>query len=164
MTSAADFENQGAHQLTKRFDPDRKRTIGTDLSPSPTLFKFTDEELPSSGVLTKPDRIPTGEESNWLPFIRNEKEPLQNNWFCVKQPSSNDLKSNITWKQARDREMEFFATTAPWCELDEGYQKYLRTANLIERLSLVLSDLISKRCASPLLWRKTCSCVILQAS
>jgi len=44
--------------------------------------------------------------------------------------------------------MEFFATTAPWCELDEGYQKYLRTANLIERLSLVLSDLISKRYVS----------------
>jgi hypothetical protein len=60
--------------------------------------------------------------------------------------------------------MEFFTTTAPWCELDEGYQKYLHTMNLIERLSLVLSDLISKRYASPLLWRKTSSCGMLQTS
>jgi len=110
-----------------------------------TFQNLLTKNYPPSGVLTKPDRIPTGEEGNWLPFIRNEKEPLQNNWFCVKQPSSNDLKSNITWKQARDRETEFFAITAPWCELDEGYQKYLRTVNLIERSSLVLSDLISKR-------------------
>ncbi|PPQ91265.1 hypothetical protein CVT25_006382 [Psilocybe cyanescens] len=37
------------------------------------------------GVLIKSDRIPTGEEVNWLPFNRNEKEPLENGWFCVKQ-------------------------------------------------------------------------------
>ncbi|KAF8959975.1 P-loop containing nucleoside triphosphate hydrolase protein [Flammula alnicola] len=95
-----DFENQGAHRLAKQYDPEGKRTIG----------------------------------SNWLPFIRNEKESLENNWFCVKQPSSNDLKSNITWAQAR-----------AWCDLEGIYQKYLRTSNLVERLSSVLSDLISKR-------------------
>ncbi|PPQ80108.1 LOW QUALITY PROTEIN: hypothetical protein CVT25_001476 [Psilocybe cyanescens] len=119
-----DFENQGAHRLAKHYDPDGKRTIG---------------------VLTKPDRIPLGEELNWLPFIRNEKEPLENNWFCVKQPSSNDLKANITWSQARQMENDFFSSKAPWCELEGIYQKYLRTGNLVERLSSVLSDLISKR-------------------
>ncbi|KAF9558114.1 hypothetical protein CPC08DRAFT_639388 [Agrocybe pediades] len=119
-----DFENQGAHRLAKQYDPQGKRTIG---------------------VLTKPDRIPMGEEPNWLPFIRNEKEPLVNNWFCVKQPSSNDLKANLTWEQARKREDTFFSSTAPWCELDSVYQKYLRTGNLVDRLSLILSDLISKR-------------------
>ncbi|KAJ3504231.1 hypothetical protein NLJ89_g8043 [Agrocybe chaxingu] len=119
-----DFENQGAHRLTKQHDPEGKRTIG---------------------VLTKPDRIPTGEEANWLPFIRNEKETLENNWFCVKQPSSNDLKSNITWAQARQMENDFFSSKAPWYELEGVYQKYLRTGNLVERLSSVLSDLIAKR-------------------
>ncbi|KAJ3503458.1 hypothetical protein NLJ89_g8422 [Agrocybe chaxingu] len=121
-----DFENQGAHRLAEQYDPEGKRTIG-------------------GGVLTKPDRIPIGEESNWLPFIRNEKETLENNWFCVKQPSSNDLKTSMTWAQARQKEDQFFASTSPWCELDGMYQKYLRTSNLVERLSLVLSDLISKR-------------------
>jgi Dynamin central region len=99
------------------------------------------------GVLTKPDRIPTGEESSWLPFIRNEKESLEHNWYCVKQPSSFDLRQNPSWADARRREDEFFSMTAPWSELDSFYQKYLRTSNLVERLSSVLSDLIAKRYA-----------------
>ncbi|KAH9485775.1 Interferon-induced GTP-binding protein Mx2 [Psilocybe cubensis] len=119
-----DFENQGAHRLTKQYDPEGKRTIG---------------------VLTKPDRIPTGEESNWIPFIRNEKEPLENGWFCVKQPSSHELKQITTWADVRQKENEFFSAAAPWNELDALYQKHLRTVNLVNRLSSVLSDLIAKR-------------------
>ncbi|KAJ7648288.1 P-loop containing nucleoside triphosphate hydrolase protein [Mycena polygramma] len=121
-----DFENQGAHHLTKKHDPEGKRTIG---------------------VLTKPDRqvIPRGDEQSWLPLIRNEQETLENNWYCVKQPSSQDLKQGITWEEARSRENDFFTVTSPWSELDPMYQKYLRTSNLIDRLSSILSDLISKR-------------------
>ncbi|KAJ7115622.1 P-loop containing nucleoside triphosphate hydrolase protein [Mycena crocata] len=119
-----DFENQGAHHLTKRYDPQGKRTIG---------------------VLTKPDRIPRGDEESWLPLIRNEQEALENNWYCVKQPSSQDIKHGITWAEARARENDFFSLTPPWCNLDPMYQKYLRTSNLVDRLSSILSDLISKR-------------------
>ncbi|KXN85099.1 Interferon-induced GTP-binding protein Mx [Leucoagaricus sp. SymC.cos] len=119
-----DFENQGAHQLAKQFDPEGKRTIG---------------------ILTKPDRIPIGEEQNWLQFICNEKEPLENNWFCVKQPSSNDLKQKWTWKEARNKEREFFTTVSPWNNLEPMYQQYLQMDHLVERLSRVLSDLIAKR-------------------
>lgn len=39
----------------------------------------------------------------------------------------------------------FFAMTPPWSELDAVYQKYLKTSNLMERVSSILSDLISKR-------------------
>lgn len=102
----------------------------------------------AAGVLTKPDRIPLGEESSWLAFIRNEKEPLENNWYCVKQPSSNDIKLGITWEEARAKEREFFSMTYPWSELDAMYQKYLKTVNLVDRLSAILSDLISKRSVS----------------
>ena len=98
------------------------------------------------GVLTKPDRIPAGEVANWLPFIRNEKEPLENGWYCVKQPGSEAIKRGITWAQARKEEEQFFAG---WSDrLDPVYMKYLTTSNLVERLSLILSDLISKRFAS----------------
>jgi hypothetical protein len=137
----ADFENQGAHRLAKEHDPEGKRTIG--LLQFFELVEF--QPIFAIGVLTKPDRIPTGEESNWLPFIRNEKERLENNWFCVKQPSSADLKANITWSQARQMEDDFFSSKSPWCDLERMYQKYLRTGNLVERLSSVLSDLIMKR-------------------
>ncbi|RDB20697.1 Interferon-induced GTP-binding protein Mx [Hypsizygus marmoreus] len=119
-----DFQNQGAQEIAKAYDPDGKRTIG---------------------VLTKPDRIPAGEESNWISLIRNEKEPLENGWFCVKQPASADLKAGISWATARQREDEFFSSTAAWTELDSIYQKYLRTGNLVARLSAILSNLISKR-------------------
>ncbi|KAG6827859.1 hypothetical protein H0H92_010192 [Tricholoma furcatifolium] len=97
------------------------------------------------GVLTKPDRIPTSEEPNWVSIIKNEKEPLENGWYCVKQPSSQQISNGMTWAQARKSEDEFFASTAVWSELDPIYQKYLRTNNLVDRLSSILSDLISKR-------------------
>lgn len=98
-----------------------------------------------SGVLTKPDRIPTGEEQNWIGILRNIKEPLQNGWYCVKQPSSAEIAVGTTWEKARKNEDEFFASTAVWSDLDEMYKKYLCTRNLVERLSALLSDLISKR-------------------
>lgn len=97
------------------------------------------------GVLTKPDRIPQGDEGGWLSFIKNEREPLEHNWYCVKQPSSADLLRKISWNEARQREDDFFATAQPWCSLDAMYHRYLRTHNLVGRLSLVLSELISKR-------------------
>ncbi|KAH9474808.1 Interferon-induced GTP-binding protein Mx2 [Psilocybe cubensis] len=120
-----DFENQGAHRLAKQYDPEGKRTVG---------------------VLTKPDRIPQGEESSWIPFIRDEREPLENNWFCVKLLSSFQLNMKLSWAQSRQLEEDFFSKKpGPWSEIEEPYRKYLGTENLVERLSTVLSDLISSR-------------------
>ncbi|KAK6981542.1 P-loop containing nucleoside triphosphate hydrolase protein [Favolaschia claudopus] len=119
-----DFENQGAQHLTKKYDPEGKRTIG---------------------VLTKPDRIPNGEEDSWVALVRNERDALENNWYCVKQPSSLDLKDGVTWSSARARETEFFSAQAPWCDVDSVYQPFLGTPNLIQRLSSLLSNLISNR-------------------
>ncbi|KAG6329455.1 hypothetical protein ID866_9634 [Astraeus odoratus] len=119
-----DFENQGAHHLAKRFDPEGKRTVG---------------------VLTKPDRIPWGEEASWVRLIRNEREPLVNNWFCVKQPSSHTLSLGIKWGEARHQEEEFFNRTQPWRSLDPLHKAFLGTGNLTERLSLILAELIAKR-------------------
>uniref|UniRef100_A0A0W0FU61 P-loop containing nucleoside triphosphate hydrolase protein n=1 Tax=Moniliophthora roreri TaxID=221103 RepID=A0A0W0FU61_MONRR len=124
VSCETDFMNQGALQLAKKFDGSGERTVG---------------------VLTKPDRIERGDEQEWLGFIRGETQPLQNNWFCVKQPSTADLLKGITWAEARDKENRFFSMTSPWCDMEAMYQKYLRTSNLVERLSVILSDLIAKR-------------------
>jgi len=111
----------------------------------PQTERFSNH-LPSTpaGVLTKVDRIPTGEEGNWFKFVRNEKEPLKNNWFCVQQPTSEQLKAKITWEQARANEKAKFAEE-PWSSLDSIYRQYLGTDKLVQRLSNVLSDLISLR-------------------
>ncbi|KAI6001196.1 P-loop containing nucleoside triphosphate hydrolase protein [Pisolithus albus] len=119
-----DFENQGAHHLAKQYDPEGKRTVG---------------------VLTKPDRIPYGEEEQWVKLIRNDEEPLVNNWYCVKQPSSNDVAQGMTWSEARASEDAFFAGISPWCDLEEHLQAFLRTSRLTDRLSNILAELISKR-------------------
>ncbi|KAK7030959.1 hypothetical protein VNI00_013906 [Paramarasmius palmivorus] len=124
VSCETDFMNQGALQLAKKFDKDGKRTVG---------------------VLTKPDRIERGDEHEWLGFIRGQTQPLRNNWFCVKQPSTADLQRGITWNEARDKENRFFSMMSPWSEIEAMYQKYLRTSNLVERLSVILSDLIAKR-------------------
>ena len=79
-------------------------------------------------------------------LIRNEREPLVNNWFCVKQPSSFDLGQGITWAGARRREEEWFASNQPWCNLDSFHRSLLRTSKLVERLSNILAELIAKRC------------------
>lgn len=119
-----DFENQGAHRLTKKYDREGKRTIG---------------------VLTKPDRIPAGEEDSWLRFIKNEYEALENGWFSVKQPDSRTLQAGISWEEARSSEREFFSLTSPWSSLEFSYQQHLGTSNLTGQLSDILSELIMKR-------------------
>jgi len=97
------------------------------------------------GVLTKPDRIPPGEEERWLRFIRNESESLENGWYCVKQPNSKTLAQGVSWAEARAQENEYFSMNVPWSSLESAYQANLRTSNLTERLSVILSELISKR-------------------
>jgi hypothetical protein len=79
--------------------------------------------IPSLGVLTKVDRIDIGTYVSRLKILKNEDEPLVNNWFCIKQPSASELKAGITYEEARGRENSFFATTAPWKDLDPAYQK-----------------------------------------
>ena len=56
-----------------------------------------------------------------------------------------ELKLKMSWTQARKMEEDFFSTKAPWSDLEETYQKYLKTSNLVERLTAVLSDLIATR-------------------
>ncbi|KAF9783799.1 P-loop containing nucleoside triphosphate hydrolase protein [Thelephora terrestris] len=123
VTCETDFENQGAHHMAKQYDPDGQRTIG---------------------VLTKPDRIPDGEEENWLRFIRDEAEHLANGWFAVKQPATADLRQGITWEEAREQERRFFLTTPPW-STERDYRHRFGTRNLTESLSNILSELIKRR-------------------
>ena len=98
-------------------------------------------------MLTKPDRIPPGEEDTWLRYIRNQEEPLRYGWFAVKQPDSRAIAAGITREAARAREREFFLTVPPWSGLDLECQNRLGTGKLVERLSDVLSDSIAQRYA-----------------
>ncbi|KAI9441570.1 P-loop containing nucleoside triphosphate hydrolase protein [Lactarius indigo] len=119
-----DFENQTAHRLAAQFDPSGARTIG---------------------VLTKPDRIPAGEEAMWIGKIRSGGVDGGIEYFSVKNPDSQDIRNGITYEQAREREAEFFSTREPWSNLEWLCQRRLGTDKLTKRLGQVLSSLISKR-------------------
>jgi hypothetical protein len=99
------------------------------------------------GVLTKPDRIPTGEEGSWIRRIQgyHDEEEGGIKYFSVKNPDSQDINSGITYEQARQREVDFFATQDPWASLDWVYKQRLGTEKLTQHLGQALSDLISKR-------------------
>jgi hypothetical protein len=74
--------------------------------------------------------------------------PLKNGWFAVKQPDSKTLKAGVSWGRAREMENEFFMSQMPWSALDSDHQRRLRTNNLTDCLSQILSELITKRYAS----------------
>ncbi|KAH7908274.1 P-loop containing nucleoside triphosphate hydrolase protein [Hygrophoropsis aurantiaca] len=121
VTCETDFENQGAHELAKEYDPDGHRTVG---------------------VLTKPDRISLGEEERWIELIKHRE------WYCVKQPAGSSMANRISWEEARKQEEDFFSSTEPWSSLEEVYQGRLYTKHLVNRLSKALLHLISERLPS----------------
>ena len=98
-----------------------------------------------AGVLTKPDRIPAGEESIWISKIQSGCEDGGIEYYSVKNPESQEIRDGITYKQAREKEAGFFSTKAPWSNLEWLYRQRLGTDKLTRRLGQVLSDLISKR-------------------
>ncbi|KAI0343433.1 hypothetical protein BDW22DRAFT_1355868 [Trametopsis cervina] len=119
-----DYENSKGFDLIQQFDPNGTRTIG---------------------VLTKPDRIGRGDQDTWVKFMKNEVKPLENGWFSVKQPDTQAIQEGITWEEAREQEEVFFLKTSPWADLNGELKLQLGTANLTERLSVILSALIAKR-------------------
>lgn len=96
-------------------------------------------------MLTKPDRIEKGNEGSWFRLLRNEKELLEHEWFCVKLPGPEELSNRITKADARHREDQFFAQL-PWSSMPDVHPR-LSVKSLMERLSDVLSDAIAKECA-----------------
>ena len=99
------------------------------------------------GVLTKPDRIPAGEEGAWIRMIQGytDRDRGGIEYFSVKNPDSQDIKNGITYEQARKNEVEFFATQLPWSGLDWLSQQRMGTDKLTRHLGEALSSLISKR-------------------
>ncbi|KIM31729.1 hypothetical protein M408DRAFT_327180 [Serendipita vermifera MAFF 305830] len=124
VSCETDLENQGARRLAKQVDPSGKRTIP---------------------VLTKPDRIAAGEHTTWVSLLSNEQERFRHGWHCVKQANQQQLDEGISWKQARDAELDFFETTEPWSSLDDSIKSRLGTQFLTDALGKILFELICKR-------------------
>jgi len=96
-------------------------------------------------VLTKPDRIPAGDEHSWLLLLRNQREYHKHGWYCVKQPSGEQMRDGMTWSEARAAETEFFNEGDPWSSLDALVRSRLGTVPLTKALGEILFALIAKR-------------------
>jgi hypothetical protein len=55
-----------------------------------------------------------------LRIAKNEVEKLNHGWFVVKNRSAQEIKEGVTINGRHQREKTFFATVAPWTELDRN--------------------------------------------
>ncbi|KAI9926844.1 hypothetical protein AWENTII_011479 [Aspergillus wentii] len=90
------------------------------------------------GVLTKPDRIQTGESfSQWTGILEGEKFKLGHGYYVVR----NNPDPTIEHAQAREEEAEFFASS-PWSTELCCYQDKFGTRRLQTALSNLLLEQI----------------------
>ena len=95
------------------------------------------------GVLTKPDLVGPGSESEVMAVLRNERKPLKLGYVMVKCRSQRDLNSGVTPEQARLGEARFFAEHPDWGQvtrpiLGVGQLTKRLTKLLVERIQIAL--------------------------
>jgi GTPase SAR1 family protein len=89
------------------------------------------------GVLTKPDLVDKGAEDEVIKILTNVKRPLQHGYFMLKNRSQDEVGRNISFKEARQSEIDFFANS-PYADVAQE--------NLgIQALSSALTDLLVHR-------------------
>ncbi|KAH9928963.1 P-loop containing nucleoside triphosphate hydrolase protein [Fomitopsis serialis] len=120
-----DIENQRALRLAREADRDGSRTIG---------------------VMTKPDTLGAGSikaKQLWLDILegRAQSHRLRHGYYCTRQPDDAERSAGITFAEAREAEVQFFADMAPWNTSVE--QKRFGTNNLVRYLSGMLTDIIN---------------------
>eukprot|EP00798_Chlamydomonas_sp_ICE-L_P022082 gene22082-29146_t len=111
-----DLELQEISQMAREADREGKRTIG---------------------VITKPDSVPTGTHEKWVATAQNRdpQHTLTLGYYVVKNPDQEQLKSGISFGDARKRETEFFAGHEHWSKLEQDRRG---TNNLRKALSDML--------------------------
>ncbi len=95
-------------------------------------------------MLTKPDLLQKGEEDAWVKVLRGEVEPLRHGYFITKQPAPLELREELEYSVAREREQDFFSTEAPWNDLPKLLRNRVGVPNLTKELSKLLSQLIEE--------------------
>ncbi len=98
------------------------------------------------GVLTKPDTLQPGEESDWLDILHDRKHRLHHGYFVTKQPGPQELLENLDHTVARKREAIYFANTLPWRNVLQTTKSRVGVPHLTSHLSKLLTDRISEAC------------------
>jgi len=86
------------------------------------------------GVLTKPDLVDRGGETEVISVLRNIKKPLQHGYFMLKNRSQEELNNKMNLADARKSEAAYFASSP--------YQDVAQDHLGINALAAALSDLL----------------------
>lgn len=103
----------------------------------------------STGVLTKPDRMPQGDSlALWSAVLSGDKFGVGHGYYVTKQPSQLELNRAINHAEARASERSFFQTHEPWATSFSGFQDRFGTPKLQQALSKKLTEQIRARLVS----------------
>lgn len=116
LQASNDIANQGIIKLARKHDPEGQRTVG---------------------IITKADLINKGAESRIALLARNEDTiKLKLGFFLVKNPSPQEIETEITMETRLRREIQFFST-----ELWKAQQLDMSRIGT-DKLRLFLQDLL----------------------
>ncbi|KAL9585363.1 MAG: hypothetical protein Q9212_001571 [Teloschistes hypoglaucus] len=91
------------------------------------------------GVLTKPDRVQSGESmSQWIDILNEKKFRLGNGYYVVK----NNPDPTVSHTVARQEEDDFFSQSEPWAKSLCVHQNHFGTMKLQRTLSKLLTEQI----------------------
>ncbi|KAF2097762.1 hypothetical protein NA57DRAFT_40341 [Rhizodiscina lignyota] len=95
------------------------------------------------GVLTKPDRLPSGDPVDiWRDILSGRKFKRGHGYYVTKQPAQTELALGHT--EARTLEDEFFASAEPWCSTFADFKHLFGTKHLQQALSRKLASQIMR--------------------
>ncbi|KAF2837443.1 hypothetical protein M501DRAFT_937282 [Patellaria atrata CBS 101060] len=122
MSMESDVENSNALPLIKSIEGAMARTIG---------------------VITKPDRLPTGKKPSkvWEEIMAGKAFNFGYKCFVTKQPSPEELEQEITHQEARAREQSFFDS---WLPEYRRFSDRFGTTKLTAELSNMLAALMKE--------------------
>jgi hypothetical protein len=97
------------------------------------------------GVLTKPDRLSSGERGLvWKKVLSGRAFVKGHGYFVVKQPDQAELDNGTTHAQARKQEQDYFKSIE-WTGRFPGFEDRLGTRKLQAALANKLHALILRR-------------------
>jgi vacuolar protein sorting-associated protein 1 len=103
-----------------------------------------------SGVITKTDALDDGAvnlRARWGRIFTGEESAhrFRHGYFAVRLADDNQRTAGVSREEMKQISDRFFASTAPWRDMDPAYRERLGITNLTEYLSKLLIELIEAR-------------------
>ena len=117
--------------------------VDLETSTAASLIRRWNATRRTIGVLTKPDTLQLDDDvEQWIKVLSGRKFNLGYGYFVTKQPTSTELKQDISHATAREKELEFFSKD-PWTSTFSQFKNRFGTYALQAELSNLLAGEIA---------------------